>query len=71
MQQSDGLWTAQAYLASRPPLEVWTQVMKSSRKECSLVCRWRGRFPSRASRMVGEWDRARPLPRIPEWDLHT
>lgn len=59
------------YLARRPPLEFCTQVMKSSRKECSLVWRCKGRFPSRASRMVGEWDKARPFPRIPEWDLHT
>lgn len=59
------------YLARRPPLELCTHMMKSSRKECSLVWRCRGRFPSRASRMVGEWDRARPFPRIPEWDLHT
>lgn len=42
------------YLARRPPLELWTHMMKSSRKECSLVWRCRGRFPSRASRMVGE-----------------
>lgn len=59
------------YLARRPPLEFCTQVMKSSRKECSLVWRCRGRFPSRASRIVGEWDKARPFPRIPECDLHT
>lgn len=59
------------YLARRPPLEFCTQVMKSSRKECSLVWRCRGRFPSSASRIVGEWDKASPFPRIPECDLHT
>lgn len=58
-------------LARRPPLELGTHVMKSSRKECSLLCRCRGRFPSSASRMVGEWDRASPFPRIPECALHT
>lgn len=58
-------------LASRPPLEFWTQVMKSSRNECSLVCRYIGRLPSNASRMVGEWESASPFPRSPEWDLHT
>lgn len=58
-------------LAKRPPLELGTQVMKSSRNECSLLCRCRGRLPSRASSMVGEWDRASPFPRIPECALHT
>lgn len=60
-----------SHLARRPPLEFCSQVIKSSKKECSLVCRCRGRLPARASRMLGEWDRASPLPRIPEWALHT
>lgn len=59
------------YLASLPPLEPGTQAIKSSRKDCSLLWICSGKFPSSASNIVGEWERANPFPRMPEWVLHT